>query len=199
MNRQEFKFNLAADLMMNRGKFHYSLKEKIHNFLSPDLIMDYLKALRHTQFYGKKSWGGVYWRYKYRRLGLKLGFSIHTSQLGYGIVIPHYGTIVVGSGNTIGNYAVFHTCICITAGNKVIGDGLYCATGCKILNDIQIGDYVTIGANAVLNKSVPEGSALMIGIPAQKKRDERPWFIRDGEIYQERQRRCEELRKKIFG
>lgn len=66
------------------------------------------------------------------------------------------------------------------------------------MNDIQIGDYVTIGANAVLNKSVPEGSALMLGIPAQKKRSERPGFIRDGEIYQERQRQCEELRKKLF-
>lgn len=197
MNKQELKFYIAADLMMNRGKFSYSMEEKIHNLFRRDLIIDYLKAMRYKQYYDKK-WGGVYWRYRFRKLGLKLGFTINPTELGYGVIIPHYGTIVVGSGNRIGNYAVFHTCICITAGNKIIGDGLYCATGCKILNDIQIGDYVTIGANAVLNKSVSEGSALMLGIPAQKKREEWPWFIRDGEIYQERQRRCEELRKKLF-
>lgn len=104
----------------------------------------------------------------------------------------------MGSGNRIGNYAVFHTCICITAGRKTIGDGVYCATGCKVLNDIILGDYVTVGANAVLNKSVPDGHALMLGIPAKVKREEQPWFIRDGEVYQERQRLCEELRKSLF-
>lgn len=114
-------------------------------------------------------------------------------------MIPHYGTIVVGSGNIIGNYAVLHTCICITAGKKIIGDGLYCATGSKILNDVHIGDYVTVGANAVLNKSVPEGKTLVLGIPAQKKREELPWFIRDGEVYSDRQRQCEELRKTLLG
>lgn len=101
---------------------------------------------------------------------MKLGFTIGPAELGYGVVIPHYGTIVVGDGNKIGNYAVFHTCICITAGKKILGDGLYCATGCKILNDIQLGDYVTVGANAVLNESDLEGHALMLGIPAKKEK-----------------------------
>ena len=198
MDRKELKFFIAADMMMNRGTFSYSLKEKVHCFFRRDLIMDYLKAMRYKQYYENRT-GGVYWRYKYRKLSLKLGFTINPEELGYGVVITHPGTIVVGSGNRIGNYAVFHTCICITAGRKIIGDGLYCATGCKILNDITLGDYVTIGANAVLNKSVSNGHALMLGIPAHVKREEQPWFIRDGKAYQERQSLCEELRKSLFG
>lgn len=73
-------------------------------------------------------------------------------QIGYGVVIPYYGTIVIGSDDAISNYAVFHTCIFITAEQKIVGDGLYCTTECKIMNDVQIGDYATIGTNAVLNK-----------------------------------------------
>lgn len=60
--------------------------------------------------------------------GMKLGFTIAENVFGYGLVIPHYGTIVVGSGNRIGNYAVLHTSTCITAGKKNIGDGLYLST-----------------------------------------------------------------------
>lgn len=68
---------------------------------------------------------------RYKSLGIKLGFTIPINVFGYGLVIPHYGTIVVGAGNTIGNYAVLHTSTCITAGNKIIGDALYLSTGAK--------------------------------------------------------------------
>lgn len=70
--------------------------------------------------------------------GMKLGFTIAENVFGYGLVIPHYGTIVVGSGNRIGNYAVLHTSTCITAGKKNIGDGLYLSTGAKVLRDVQL-------------------------------------------------------------
>lgn len=99
--------------------------------------------------------------------GMKLGFTIAENVFGYGLVIPHYGTIVVGSGNRIGNYAVLHTSTCITAGKKNIGDGLYLSTGAKVLGDIELGNFITIGANAVVNKS-EEGNCLLIGIPAEK-------------------------------
>lgn len=38
----------------------------------------------------------IYYKWRYRKLGLKLGFSIGYKCFGYGLVIPHYGTIVVG-------------------------------------------------------------------------------------------------------
>lgn len=191
--REELDLYLKADMMMNRGVFKKNIKTRLKEIVVPDYIMEYLKYLRKTEYYMNYSgWGGIqkyYYKYKLSKLELKLGFSIAKNVFGYGLVIPHFGTIVVGSGNHIGNYCVLHTCICITAGNKQIGDGLYCSTGARILNDVLIGDNVTVGANAVLNHSV-DNNCLVVGIPASKKRDEEAWYKGD---YLRRIRACEEL------
>ena len=47
-----------------------------------------------------------------------------------------------------------------------LGDNVYIATGAKILGDIDIGDYVIIGANAVVIHSIPSGS-VVAGVPAR--------------------------------
>ncbi len=39
------------------------------------------------------------------KLGVKCGFSIGQNSLGYGVVIPHYGTTAINSETRI-NYAV---------------------------------------------------------------------------------------------
>lgn len=191
-SKDELRFYLKADLMMNRGYFEYPVKLKIKEMISPDYVMRYLKALRMVEYYSNNRGGvkALYYKNQYKRYGLKLGFTIATNVLGYGVVIPHFGTIVVGTGNSIGNYAVLHTCICITAGNKKIGNGFYCATGAKVLNDVIVGDYVTVAANAVLNKSVNDNK-LMVGIPATEKRSEPEWYSQN--IYLERFEKCEEI------
>lgn len=140
--------------------------------------------------------GGIakFYNFKLSRLKIRLGFSIGTNIFGYGLVIPHYGTIVVGSGNCVGNYCVLHTSICITAGHKKIGNSFYCSTGAKILNDISIGDNVTVGANAVVNKSIGD-NCLMVGVPASCKRnEEEPWH--KGK-YAERVKMCEDLKERM--
>ena len=112
------------------------------------------------------------------------------------MVIPHYGTIVVGAGNSIGNYAVLHTSICITAGEKVIGDAFYASTGAKIINNITLGNGISIGANSLVNKSFDGDNQMIAGIPADIIKDSEPWFIRDGEEYHNRMKQCEELKAK---
>lgn len=114
--------------------------------------------------------------YKYKRLGIKLGFSIGQDVFGYGLVIPHYGTIVVGGTNRIGNYAVLHTSSCITDKAKIIGDGLYLSTGAKIITGENIGDGVTVAANSVLTQGIPDGYALYVGVPAKYKAKKNLWF-----------------------
>ena len=59
MDRKEFNFYIASDMMMNRGKFSYSLIEKVHCFFRRDLIMDYLKAMRYKQYYRNRAGGGT--------------------------------------------------------------------------------------------------------------------------------------------
>ena len=197
----KLKFYIAADNMMNRGYFRPNIKTKLIGIIYPDYIMRYLKALRKAEYYiniGKRlSLGFLVNKYRLSSLGVRLGFSINTNVLGYGVVIPHYGTIVIGNGNKIGNYAVLHTSTCITAGNKVIGDAFYLSTGAKIINDINIGDCVSVAANAVVNKSFPEPSRLLVGIPAIDKMPRSAWYVEDGEKYKNKVEKIEEYAKEI--
>lgn len=75
-----------------------------------------------------QTWGGkivaILNKWRFFRLSRKLGFSIGYDVFDYGLVIPHYGTIVVGNTNRIGPYAVLHTSTCITDTGRRIGQAL---------------------------------------------------------------------------
>lgn len=100
--KKELAFYIKADYMMNRGYFRPSLLGRLRSVVFPDYIMDYLIHMRKADYYSHIS--GVrkilffYHRMKQRRLGLKLGFNIACDVCGYGLLIPHYGTIVIGGG-----------------------------------------------------------------------------------------------------
>lgn len=200
--RKELSFYLQADRMMNRGTFKVSWKEKLRSFIMPDYIMDYLSYMRKADFYNSQG-GWIdklkanYYALRQRKLGIKLGFSISRDVFGYGLVIPHYGTIVVGGGNKIGNYAVLHTSTCITNGHKVIGDGLYVSTGAKLTTVNQLGDNITIAANSVLTSDIVLSGVLVVGMPAYIKHDSIPWFEKNMEYYN-RRIKIENLKKQDY-
>lgn len=200
-SRKELKFYLMADRMMNTGKFKPSFKDLIIDFIIPNYILRYLEYMRKLSYFSNKAgickYLSYYYNFCYRRLGLKLGFSIGYNCLGYGLVIPHYGTIVVGGSNRIGNYAVLHTSTCISDNGKRIGDALYLSAGAKITSKLTLGNNVSIGANSVVNKSFPEGDCMLAGAPAIIKKTEKPWYIRDGESYHNLVLKCESLKKEM--
>lgn len=51
-------------------------------------------------------------------------------------------------------------------GLPVIGDNVHISHGAIVFGGITIGNNVTIGANAVVNKPVPD-NAIVAGIPAR--------------------------------
>ena len=135
------------------------------------------------------------------KLGVKLGFSIGTNSLGYGVVIPHYGTIVINENARIGNYAVLHTCTCVAGGDKIIGDGLYLSTGSQIVGSVKLGDGVTIAAHSLVNKSF-KGNTLIAGTPSEiKKENYSVWYEseRDKARFSVYICEIEKIRKKIYG
>lgn len=197
-SKKQLRFVIEADFMMNRGYFHPTLAEYIKRIFVPDYIMDYMVAMRCVSYYKNK--GGInrliflHYLNKYRRLGIKLGFSIGYNVFGYGLVLPHYGTIVVGGSNHIGNYAVLQTSVCISDNGKTIGDGLYCSTGVKMTSSLTLGDFISIGANSLVNKSYDGNNALLGGMPAKYIKEEEAWYIRDH--FDKNVYKIEELKKK---
>ena len=178
---QELEFYIRADYMMNRGYFKPSFKQRLREFFFPDYIMDYLISMRKVDYYSNR--GGyllVINKIKFRRLSVKLGFSIPPGVFGYGLILPHYGTIVVGPNNKIGNYAVLHTSTCITSRPKSIGDNFYLSTGAKVITGEDLGDNIMISANSVVIKGCIDGNALLVGAPAYRKKTIPAWFEYQG-------------------
>lgn len=141
-----------------------------------DEIFQFQRLLRKVEFLTnckKKSLRRRLAVYRFRKLSIKLGFSIPINVFGPGLAILHYGTIVVNSGARIGSNCRIHTGVNIGAqlgrGEEVprIGNNCYIAPGAKLFGAIEIGDNTAIGANAVVNRSFPEGNVTLGGIPAR--------------------------------
>ncbi|MFD2698579.1 acetyltransferase [Mesonia sediminis] len=71
----------------------------------------------------------------------------------------------VGHDTTIGNFASFMPSVNIS-GEVLIQEKVYVGTGAKIINQLEIGANTTVGAGAVVAKSLPE-SCTAVGIPAK--------------------------------
>lgn len=90
--------------------------------------------------------------------GTKLGYG------GMGVVI-HRDSIIgenckIAQQVTIGKWEGRYP------GVPIIGNNVYLSKGSVVFGGITIGDNVTIGANAVVNKPVPE-NAIVAGVPAK--------------------------------
>ena len=199
-SKKELQFYIMADMMMNRGKYKQSLKDRIKHIIISDYIMQYLKSMRYCAYYSNVQHTAIsdlilkpFHEIRYRKLGIKLGFSIGPNTLGYGVVIPHYGTIVVGNSNRLGNYAVLHTSTCISDNGKIIGDALYLATGAKMTSNLTLGDNISVGANSVVNKSF-NSNCMIAGAPAIKIKDAEAWYVRDGQEYSDKVDGIEKLK-----
>jgi serine O-acetyltransferase len=114
-----------------------------------------------------------YYRYRLKRLGAFLGFSIPPNVFGPGLCIAHIGPIVVNSAARVGANCRIHVCVNIgtAAGHEFqapkLGSNCYIGPGVKMYGDIIIGDDVAFGANSVVNKSFPDGHCSLGGIPAK--------------------------------
>jgi serine O-acetyltransferase len=202
--KKDLRLYILADRIMNGKPEKRTVSERLKCLFIGGSIIEYLRAMRHYAYYTNTTHNALslgtllrgYWGYKYKKLAIKLGFTIGYNSLGYGVVIPHYGTIVVNGSARVGNFAVLHTCTCI-AGKKEIGDFLYLATGSQITGNITLGDGVTVAAHSLVNHSA-ENRLLLAGAPAEIKRDDYPiWIERDSSVFKRRYERVMKIRKKM--
>lgn len=114
----------------------------------------------------------LYWRF--RRLSLRLGYTIPLNVFGPGLSIAHPGTLIVNDAAQIGENCRIHPGVTIgtAAGEEHaaprIGKNAFIGPNAVILGPIEIGDDVAIGANAVVNRSFPESGITIAGVPAKK-------------------------------
>ena len=114
----------------------------------------------------------LYYKFKLRKLSIKLGFTIPTNVCGPGLSLPHYGTIIINPQAKIGSNCRLHACVNIgaSAGSKLapqIGDNVYIGPGAILFGNINITNNVTIGANATVNKDCSEEYCVLAGSPAK--------------------------------
>lgn len=106
-----------------------------------DEVWKFEIALRMDEFYRntqKNKLAGLFWKWRHRQLGLKLGFSIPCNCFGRGLKINHYGLIVVHPLARIGEWCDIHQGVNIGQNIEkgsvpVIGDNVWIGQVSKCL------------------------------------------------------------------
>jgi serine O-acetyltransferase len=91
------------------------------------------------------------------------------AQIGPGFHIFHYGGIFIAGDAVVGeNFTITHDITlgysrakCIQ-GFPIIGNNVYLAPGAKIAGSIKIGDNVKVGANAIIERDIPDNAVVQI-------------------------------------
>lgn len=111
------------------------------------------------------------WHFK--RLRIKTNIMIFPNTIGPGLNIEHPGFRRIGRFVKIGAHCTILPMVLF--GRKhpddansdiIVGDNCYISTGVTILGPVRIGNNVTIGAGAVVNKDIPD-NAIVGGVPAK--------------------------------
>ena len=110
------------------------------------------------------------------------GIEIHPgAAIGSGMFIDHGMGVVIGETAEVGDNVTLFQGVTLGGTGKLrgkrhptLGNHVVVGTGAKVLGPIKIGDYVKIGANAVVLQDVPDHSTV-VGIPGRivRIKDER--------------------------
>lgn len=194
ISRKNYKEFVRQDKLAN-GFTNRSFWERIQYLFFPNPIEKFLELLRKYEYLNntKNERGTIIKRFrllvvkiKYRKVSLKLGFSIPINTFDAGLSIPHYGTIIVNTNARIGRNCRIHAGVNIgaSAGKKdapILGDNVYIGPGAILFGKIEIADNVTIAANATVNKSCSEKGCVLAGTPARIVKNSFPvWWDNNG-------------------
>lgn len=175
-SKEELEFYLAQDAKM------LARPSKKPRYIHDDM-WTYQILMRKCEYYQNCKNLGIYkiWlkflKLRYSRIGRIRGFEIPFNTFGPGFAIAHCGSIVVNGNAKIGKNCRIHEGTTIGTNGFAskaapqIGDNVFIASGAKIIGCITIADNVTIGANAVVVKSINEPGTTWGGVPAKKLSD----------------------------
>lgn len=176
-SKHDYEYYLERDRVSSSIPPMNSIKAKAKQFFIPSYEWQFIKALRWLEYcenVKKRQVGGVIrWalaKYKFRKISVKLGFSIPINVFGPGLSLPHRGNIIVNPQTRIGENCRIHVGVNIGAHRDKaprIGNNVYIGPGAIVFGDIEIADNISIGANATVNKSFTEPNVVIAGTPAK--------------------------------
>lgn len=151
-----------------------------------DSIWIYQRTLRFYEYH--KNVGNkiriCYYAFLLQRRGLRLGFSISGNCFGPGLRINHHGLLIVNAKARIGKWCDIHQGVNIGENGYIsedgrfvsevptIGDFCFIGPGAKLFGGCKIGNNVRIGANAIINKDIPN-NCTAYGSPQQNAPNKR--------------------------
>ena len=113
----------------------------------------------------------------HRHYSVKYGLQVYPSmKIGYGFSLGHAISVVINPCTIIGNNVEIDQFVNVGSTKKtfaVVGDNVHIFPSVCVVNDVHIGNNVTIGAGAVVVKDVPE-NATVAGVPAKVLNYNRP-------------------------
>ena len=104
------------------GKCTPSFMLHIRNLLFPPPIWKFQQIMRKLEYFSNVKRRGVrlYWyKWRYRKLSIKLGFSIPINTFGPGLSIAHHGPIIINPACKIGQNCRIHACVNIVDIGKI--------------------------------------------------------------------------------
>ena len=172
--RKDLKTYLQADIARFGSKPRWFTK---FTYSETWMLYSYMRTLRHFEYYSNnRTWYNLpmylFYMLSYRRRNLKYRISIPINVAGPGFSFVHPGFLRINPDVKIGKNATILPNVLIgrrkpgKETNIRIGDNVYISTGATILGPVTIGNNVTIAANSVVIKDVPD-NCVVSGVPAK--------------------------------
>lgn len=142
----------------------------LKKLVNPNLL--FLYVFRKCQ-QNPKNLSGKFWRLLLRRYQILYGYQIYPeTQIGPGLYLGHWGTLVINPKTVIGANCNIAQGVTIGQQNRgkrqgapVIGNQVWIGPNAVIVGNISIGSNVLIAPNAYVNADVPDNS-VVVGNPA---------------------------------
>ena len=147
---------VKSDLMRYYGKYDSLTFLKAY-FTNRTFRFQYAFRMVNSSGF-KKLLGAFLWKINQEKRTIQLP---RTTRVGYGLYIGHGGPIVINSTAVIGNNCNLSQFTTIGSnGNQaaIIGDNVYIGPNVCIVEDVKIGNNVTIGAGSVVTKDIPDNA-----------------------------------------
>lgn len=102
------------------------------------------------------------------------GIEIHPgASIGRGVFIDHGMGVVIGETAIVGDYCLIYQNVTLGGTGKqtgkrhpTLGQNVVVGAGAKILGNIQLGDYVRVGAGSIVLRDVPD-NCTVVGVPGR--------------------------------